>query len=137
MQLNRVLPPGPREYWSELAAQHRAAPDHQRWMYDADPFAARKEVGERQTKAAQKKEENVPGLQRDTHKPSISPEFTQAPEVRMSSSLRDLVEDTVKKGRIFLIFSSPVIISSICRPVYFTRHMKQYLWYWGRTMFLQ
>jgi len=137
MQLNRVLPPGPREYWSELAAQHKAAPEHQRWMYDADPFAAHKEVEERQAKAAQKKEEKAPSLQGVRHKSLISPEFTQAPEVRMSSTLRDLVEDTVKKGRNFLVFSSPVLISSICRPVYFTRHMKQHLWYWGRMMVLQ
>lgn len=137
MQLNRVLPPGPREYWSELVSQHKAAPEHQRWMYDADPFAARKEVEERQAKATQKKEEKVTALQGDTHKSSIAPEFTQAPEVRMSSTLRGLVEDTVKKGRSFLIFNSRVFISLICRPVYFTRHMRQHLWYWWRTMFLQ
>ncbi|KAF8560131.1 P-loop containing nucleoside triphosphate hydrolase protein [Imleria badia] len=101
MQLNRVLPPGPREYWTELALQHKAAPEHQKWMYDADPFAARKEVEERQAKAAQKKEEKVAGFQGDTLKSSISPEFTRAPEVRMSSALRDLVEDTVKKASVF------------------------------------
>ncbi|KAH0838102.1 P-loop containing nucleoside triphosphate hydrolase protein [Lanmaoa asiatica] len=108
MQLNRVLPPGPREYWSELAAQHKAAPEHQNWMYDADPFAAQKEVEERQAKAAQKKEEKAADLQGDIRKSSssISHEFTQVPEVRMSSTLRDLVEDTVKKGRLFLFFQS-------------------------------
>ncbi|KAF8445690.1 P-loop containing nucleoside triphosphate hydrolase protein [Boletus edulis BED1] len=99
MQLNRVLPPGPREYWSELAAQHKTVPEHQRWMYDADPFAARKEVEERQAKAAQKKDQKVTGFRENTLKSSNSPEFTQVPEVRMSSTLRDLVEDTVKKGR--------------------------------------
>lgn len=136
MQLNRVLPPGPREYWSELAAQHKAAPEHQKWMYDADPFAARKEVGERQAKAVQKKEEKVPGLQGDIHKSLISPEFTRAPEVKMSSTLRDLVEDTVKKGRSFLLFDLRVLISSSCRPVYFTRRMRQRLWYWRKKMLL-
>lgn len=104
MQLNRVLPPGPREYWSELATQHKAAPEHQRWMYDADPFTARKEVEERQAKAAQRKEEKVTGFQGDPFKSSISPEFTRAPEVRMSGALRDLVEDTVKKGRSYFFF---------------------------------
>ena len=113
MQLNRVLPPGPREYWSELAAQHKAAPEHQRWMYDADPFAARKEVQERQAKAAQKQEEKATGVRGDTHKPSISPEFAQAPEVRMSSTLRDLVEDTIKKGRISLFVFLFVCLHSI------------------------
>ena len=57
MQLNRVLPPGPREYWNELAAEHKNAPEHTKWMYDTDPFAARKEVDERQAKAAKKREE--------------------------------------------------------------------------------
>ncbi|KIJ21992.1 hypothetical protein PAXINDRAFT_159969 [Paxillus involutus ATCC 200175] len=98
IQLNRVLPPGPREYWSELAAEHKAAPDHWRWMYEADPFAARREVDERQAKAAQKKEERASDHQGDSHKSSVSPEFAQAPEVKMSSGLRDLVEETVKKA---------------------------------------
>ena len=117
MQLNRVLPPGPREYWSELAAQHKVAPEHQKWMFDADPFAARKEVGERQTKATRMKEQKAIDLQGDMHKSSISPEFTRAPEVRMSSALRDLVEDTVKKGRGSLFFNLHVLISLFCRPV--------------------
>ncbi|KIK99476.1 hypothetical protein PAXRUDRAFT_30490 [Paxillus rubicundulus Ve08.2h10] len=98
IQLNRVLPPGPREYWSELAAEHKAAPDHQRWMYEADPFAARKEVDERQAKTAQRKEEKYIDHQGDSHKSSASPEFAQVPEVKMSTSLRNLVEDAVKKA---------------------------------------
>ncbi|KAF9225566.1 P-loop containing nucleoside triphosphate hydrolase protein [Gyrodon lividus] len=98
IQLNLVLPPGPREYWSELAAEHKAAPDHQRWMYEADPFAARKEVDQRQAKVGQKKEEKAVDDQRGVHKSSVSPEFTQVPEVKMSSGLRDLVEDTVKRA---------------------------------------
>jgi hypothetical protein len=66
-------------------------------MYEADPFAARREVDERQAKAAQKKEERASDHQGDSHKSSVSPEFAQAPEVKMSSGLRDLVEETVKK----------------------------------------
>ncbi|KAF9245882.1 P-loop containing nucleoside triphosphate hydrolase protein [Melanogaster broomeanus] len=94
IQLNRVLPPGPREYWSELAAEHKAAPDHQKWMYEADPFAARKEVEERQLKAAQRKEVEAAEDRGDAHKASVSREFAQVPEVKMTSGLRDLVEDT-------------------------------------------
>lgn len=78
-------------------------------MYDADPFAARKEVEERQAKSAQMKERQASGGQGDAHKSSISPEFTREPEVRMSSTLRDLVEDAVKKGR---RFSLPICTSS-------------------------
>lgn len=65
-------------------------------MYDADPFAAQREVEERQTKAAQKREEpspqNIAG-----RSPHVSTEFSRSPEVRMASSLRDTVEDAVKK----------------------------------------
>lgn len=96
IQLDRVLPPGPRDYWKQLAAQHKAAPAHQSWMYEADPFAARKAVNERQEKAAQKQEEaNRP----EAHLRPIqqSSAFANAPEVKMASSLRDLIEDAVKK----------------------------------------
>ncbi|KAM5535888.1 hypothetical protein V8D89_010506 [Ganoderma adspersum] len=97
IQLDRVLPPGPRDYWKQLATEHKAAPAHQSWMYEADPFAARKVVNERQEKAAQKKEEaNRP----EGHSRPIqqSSEFGNAPEVKMASSLRDFIEDAVKKG---------------------------------------
>lgn len=96
IQLDRVLPPGPRDYWKQLATEHKAAPTHQSWMYEADPFAARKAVNERQEKAAQKKEEaNRP----EGHSRPIqqSSEFANAPEVKMASSLRDFIEDAVKK----------------------------------------
>ncbi|TCD63345.1 hypothetical protein EIP91_005646 [Steccherinum ochraceum] len=104
IQLNRVLPSGPREYWNELAAEHKNAPEHQKWMYDADPFAARKIVDERQAKAAQKPE-NVSqpsgggSAQSAGHNiASSSPGFSHAPEVKMGSSLRELVEESIKKA---------------------------------------
>lgn len=105
IQLNRVLPPGPREYWNELAAEHKNAPEHTKWMYDADPFAARREVDERQAKAAKKREEadaNRAGSSSSSrhHQTPVSGEFAQAPEVRMASSLRDMVEEAVKKASI-------------------------------------
>ncbi len=96
IQLDRVLPLGPRDYWKQLAAEHKAAPAHQSWMFDADPFAARKAVNERQEKAVQKKEEtNRP----EGHSRPIqqSSEFANAPEVKMAGSLRDFIEDAVKK----------------------------------------
>ena len=65
-------------------------------MYEADPFAARKLVNERQEKAAQKKEEaSRPAGSSKSTQPS--PEFANAPEAKMASSLRDFVEDAVKK----------------------------------------
>lgn len=64
-------------------------------MYDADPFAARKEVDERQAKAAKKRDEmNAASSSRN---PPTSGEYAQAPEVKMASGLRELVEDAVKK----------------------------------------
>ncbi|KAI0368891.1 P-loop containing nucleoside triphosphate hydrolase protein [Pilatotrama ljubarskyi] len=97
IQLNRVLPPGPRDYWNQLAAEHKNAPEHQKWMYEADPFAARRSVGERQEKAAKKKEDAVRG--EGSSKPShSSSEYANAPEAKMATSLRDFVEDAVKKG---------------------------------------
>ena len=94
IQLNRVLPPGPRDYWVELAAEHKKVPSHQSWMYDADPFAARKSVADRQEKAAKKKEAQ------ETTKTSASESksslFDDSPEVKLSSELRGLVENAIK-----------------------------------------
>ena len=91
-----MLPPGPREYWKALAAEHKDAPDHQKWMYDADPFAARKAVDERQANAIRKKEAFTGG-DPSTGGKTVSREFENAPEARMAGSLRDLVESCIKK----------------------------------------
>lgn len=96
IQLNRVLPPGPREYWNQLAVEHHAAPEHQNWMYEADPFAARKVVGERQEKAAKKKEDGGRGQGSADRGPGAS-DYASAPEAKMATTLRDFVEDAIKK----------------------------------------
>jgi ATP-dependent RNA helicase DHX57 len=102
IQLNRVLPPGPRDYWAELAAEHKNAPSHQSWMYDADPFAARKSVADRQEKAAKKKEaQETAEVPAPGSKPDV---FDDSPEVKLSSELRSLVENAIK---MVLIFSRP------------------------------
>ncbi|KAH9957470.1 P-loop containing nucleoside triphosphate hydrolase protein [Lactifluus volemus] len=84
IQLNRVLPPGPREYWAELAAEHKKAPSHQSWMYDADPFAARKAKEEPQ----QATRASAPESELDPRKDSL--------EVKLSTELRELVENAIK-----------------------------------------
>ncbi|KAL1739562.1 hypothetical protein HDZ31DRAFT_6217, partial [Schizophyllum fasciatum] len=100
-RLNQVLPPGPRDYWNTLVAEHRTAPEHQKWMYSDDPFAAKKEVEERQAKAFERREvatkpANDGG---DSHRGGASAiDDTRIPEVVMINSLRELVEDAVKKG---------------------------------------
>ncbi|KAH9934840.1 P-loop containing nucleoside triphosphate hydrolase protein [Fomitopsis serialis] len=98
IQLNRVLPAGPRDYWNALAAEHKNVPEHQKWMYDADPFAARRAVDDRQTKVAQRREatSSEGGASRDVKHGSR--EFENAPEAKMAGSLRELVEDSIKKA---------------------------------------
>lgn len=95
MRLDRVLPPGPREYWIELEEEHKKAPAHQEWMYEADPFAARKAVEERQAIAKKKDTKSQAPDSRGVVK--TSPEFANAPEAKMASGLRDLVEDCIKQ----------------------------------------
>ena len=102
LQLNRVLPQGPREYWNELLQEQKNVVEHQKWMYDADPFAARDEVAARQAKSSEKRvqREEGPSSSNAHRAPTTSGEFSQAPEAKMASGLRDLVEDVVKKVRL-------------------------------------
>jgi hypothetical protein len=67
------------------------------WMYDADPFTARREVNERQARASQGTIEATQGSPDTHHNTSVSSDFGQLLEVKMASSLRDLVENAVKK----------------------------------------
>jgi hypothetical protein len=68
-------------------------------MYEADPFLAQQEVQKRQAKAAEKREEATASnsSNADMRKPTSSNEFSQSPEVRMATSLRELVEDAIKE----------------------------------------
>jgi ATP-dependent RNA helicase DHX57 len=93
IQLNRVLPPGPREYWNELAVEHKKSGENEQWMYHQDPFKAQKQLQERQNGAVAKK-----AKEREPNKePKVAKEFINAPEVKMGSQLRGLVEDVIKK----------------------------------------
>lgn len=101
-----MLPPGPRDYWNELAAEHKNVLEHQKWMYDADPFAARRMVDERQAKAVKEREDvssTAESSRPGGHGGSGSHEFVHAPEVKMAGSLRELVEDCIKKV-LFIVF---------------------------------
>ncbi|KAF9486472.1 P-loop containing nucleoside triphosphate hydrolase protein [Pholiota conissans] len=100
LSLNRVLPTGPREYWMELAEEHKNIPEHQKWMYYADPFGAKKEVEERQAQSAKKKEEasgSTENAARNGYKGSgtLTSDY---PEVIMATSLRELVEEAIKEA---------------------------------------
>lgn len=105
--MSQVLPPGPRDYWKELAAEHKQVPEHQKWMYDADPFGAKKMVEERQAKASQRRDESTSGSSdaKPNHHLSTGSRSTDYPEVVMASSLRELVEDAIKKVNKFSVFT--------------------------------
>lgn len=69
-------------------------------MYDADPFLAQQEVQKRQAKAAEKREETTASnssSSSDIRKTTNSNEFSHSPEIRMATSLRELVEDAIKE----------------------------------------
>ena len=89
-----MLPPEPREYWKALAAEHHAAPAHQSWMYDADPFAARQAVSERQATAEKKQEDVRSGKAAES---AAAKEFADQIEVKMATELRSLVESAIQK----------------------------------------
>lgn len=108
IQLNRVLPEGPRDYWAQLSTEHKNAPAHLAWMYAADPFAASKEVAERQAKVVKRTEaaEAPKTMVPQRSGPAIG-EFALQPEAKMSLDLREMVENVVKKAG----FSRIVVIS--------------------------
>ncbi|KZT42681.1 P-loop containing nucleoside triphosphate hydrolase protein [Sistotremastrum suecicum HHB10207 ss-3] len=95
LSLQHVLPAGPRQYWNELADEHKKAPGHLKWMYDPDPFSARKEVARRQEAAAKRQEDSE--ASHEGRGLIVSREFEKAPEVKMSLSLRELVEQVIRK----------------------------------------
>ncbi|KAF7302730.1 Dead deah box [Mycena chlorophos] len=104
--VNRILPPGPRQYWDVLAQEHSKCPEHQKWMYAADPFAAKKEVEQRQAQSLKKREQPkaaVPSVEETIRGSAPRPtpatgEFAKAPEVKMSGALRELAEDAIKQA---------------------------------------
>jgi ATP-dependent RNA helicase DHX57 len=139
IQLHLVLPTGPREYWQQLAEEHKSVPDHLKWQYESDPFAAQDAVKERQ-KALQEKRDKAMAEQSqieadaeaaliiggsiNSSRPSSGagsasgskgkrkdadddrPLGKVAPEVKMATQLRDLVEAAIKNVSSFAC-SSP------------------------------
>jgi hypothetical protein len=62
-------------------------------MYHQDPFRARKQLLERRAEAAAKREK----AQKANDEPKVAKEFIHAPEVKMGSQLRIMVEEVIKK----------------------------------------
>ncbi len=84
-------------------------------MYDADPFAARKAVDERQAKATQRREDRATPSDKPNAAGQTSPEFANAPEAKMASGLRDIVEQSIKKVSCLVINSFMFIRSYLFR----------------------
>lgn len=98
LQLDRVLPPGPREYWKQLEAERKMAPQHLSWMYEPDPWAAKRSVEQRQEKAATRREEVAAAPVISAEDRKAAREFAHAVEVKMSPAMRDLVEKCIKEA---------------------------------------
>ncbi|WWD16188.1 hypothetical protein CI109_100613 [Kwoniella shandongensis] len=109
-----TLPPSIRPYWTTLTAEKAASPPHQAWEYSTDPFAAKKEVEDRQSRKKEKEvareQENggAGGSGSGRGTPTTRSggggggggggyEWERAPEVRMAPALREMVEGTVRK----------------------------------------
>lgn len=91
MKLHLVLPPGPRDYWNELAAEHKKAPAHLHWLYAADPFGAKKELDEQKVKS--RDAPTASGLRKN----DATIRVNDIPEVKMAINIREAVEEIIKK----------------------------------------
>lgn len=144
MKLHLVLPPGPRDYWNELAAEHKTAPTHLHWLYAADPFGAKKGSDEKakskdapstsglryatdpfgtrkgldEQKAKFKDAPTTSGLRRNV----ATTKANDLPEVKMATTIREAVEETIKKvDRMMTSIYSRSSIDSFCRAYPSTR----------------
>jgi hypothetical protein len=72
-------------------------------MYESDPFAAYNAVKRRQEEAAKQRAASEAGTSKSAAQPQVSKEFIDAPEVKMAISLRDTVEEAIRKVRRFAL----------------------------------
>ena len=139
MKLQLVLPPGPRDYWNELAAEHKVAPPHLHWLYAADPFSAKKGQDEQKAKSKDAPTTSGPryaagpsGATKGLHEQkakfqdapttsglrriNVTTTANANPEVKMATSIREAVEEIIKKvGQIMAPNYSRSSIDSLCR----------------------
>lgn len=106
-----TLPPSIRPYWTTLTAEKASAPPHRAWEWSPDPFAAKKEVDNRQEKRKEKEKAIEEGANgnggggsggsgRATPASNVGGggrSWEGVPEVRMAPTLREHVEGTVRK----------------------------------------
>lgn len=100
--LGLMLPKQFKNYWSSLEAWKKSLPaEKQALLFAADPFAAQAQVkAEREAKAAKReREEQRKKDARDTSSDVKLPKrWREAKEARMSKSMRDWVEEVVKRA---------------------------------------
>lgn len=100
--LGLMLPKQFKNYWSSLEAWKKSLPaEKQALLFAADPFAAQAQVkAEREAKAAKReREEQRKKDARDTSSDIKLPKrWREAKEARMSKSMRDWVEEVVKRA---------------------------------------
>ncbi|KAG9026944.1 hypothetical protein FRB95_008310 [Tulasnella sp. JGI-2019a] len=102
LQLHLRLPPGPREYWGKLSEGRKKLPEDQAWKYEVDPFAAaaRRRHGMEETAAKRARREEKEKAEQAAGKApatNASRQYNHAPEVKMASGLRDMVEAAITK----------------------------------------
>ncbi|KZV88008.1 P-loop containing nucleoside triphosphate hydrolase protein [Exidia glandulosa HHB12029] len=128
LQLDRVLPPGPREYWKQLDAERKLAPQHLSWMYEPDPWAAKRSVEDRQAKAAVRKEEVAAAPVLSPAERKAAREFEGAVEVRMAPAMRDIVERCIKDGAEGQDFTSDTkLVTDLEKLGFKTHHVRRTL----------
>lgn len=98
--LSMVLPPYFRPYWTELTKEKAVAEEHRAWEWAEDPFNARKQVSERQEKKKTNDTNRAAAVAADPLGGGkgvvTSGQMERLPEVKMTPSLRELVEETIK-----------------------------------------
>lgn len=101
-----LLPPTIRPYWSVLTKEKAQAPAHRDWEYSSNPFDARKEVENRQHKREEKQQQQQQvqatiaaggELDHRARETRIKRGWENVPEVKMTQSQRELVEDVIRR----------------------------------------
>ncbi len=76
--------------------EHKTTAEDKKWLYDVDPFAAKKERDVRRVVGQKAREASN---STDSRNAQTSKARADYPEVIMATSLRELVEDAIKQVR--------------------------------------
>ncbi|GAA98627.1 hypothetical protein E5Q_05314 [Mixia osmundae IAM 14324] len=95
LRLELQMPPTCRDYWRKLEAEKKASPKNKAWLWAEDPFQAASNAPAPRIEEPASSGQSTPS--REIAKPvALSKGWQEAPEVRMSSDLRELVETTIR-----------------------------------------